>query len=443
MKSKIKKITFGLLLAFGASTSANAVTVFDPTNNGLLMAQAGILQAIVGSTGTSATATTATSAQLKSLSAYLMGVNASGGGIIANLQSMNVKLGNIISDMSENHKNGILIKDKMDSLNRRKGQILKTLPNTTACENMSTASGRGGASSKSQDMANGMKDETGEYIDSEKPNINNLEEKIATKETYKVCTEEDVKSQRAGCKEVGEYSAADKRASSLLTPPIKDSDNKAGIVPNETYEAEQLSIALKTLLNLVITVPEAEVNDPNQTNTNSGMLYTVNRDAFLTRLDTAVNGITNILSSKAAGNLVIGGGKATEVELDKMAAIAQKTWVSNENKSKWEQLNPNKKFPTYPSERERLKFEIDKRYADTTEDSWQQQVNNFTEDELSREIAQMQAIELKLNDVLMKRMDDNNLILAALLANSLDPVSRSNLKALKSGIQRAVPESNK
>lgn len=439
MKIKMKKNILGMLLAsvFGIST-ANATTVFDPTNNQILINQGAILTTIATATTASAASTAATDAQLKALSLYLMGVNTSGGGVIANLQSMNVKLGNIISDMSENYKNSILIKDKMDSLNRRKGQILKTLPNSTACEQMSTASGRGGASAKSKDMASGLNTETNSYIDSDKRNITNIEEKIVTKEVYSVCTEDDVKSKRANCTKVGDYPAADKRASSLITPPIKESENKSGVVANETYEAEQIQIALKTLLNLVITIPQSEIADQNQSNSNAGMLFSVNRDAFLTRLNSAVNGISNILASKAASNLILGDGKTTEIKLDKLASIAHEVWNSSENKAKWEELNPNKKFPKFPSERERLKFEIDKRYADTSPESWQEKINNFTEDELGREIAQMQVIELKLNDMLMKKMDDNNLILASLLAHSLDPVTTSDLESIKQNVQRNI-----
>lgn len=441
-KNKLFIMISGLLLCLSSQAyAAKCYIVWDPHRFAALNTNNGILKTIAKSTTSEASSNASINGTLGSLSFYLKGgpVDA-GNGVISYLMAANIKLGNIISSNNEieRMKNSNL--DVNNTKERVKDMILKTTGNSTACENMSLASYGSGLSSKSKNIALNTEKETMSYLDTTDKNLQSIEQKIVTKSDFEVCTENDVKTKKANCTKIGKYPAADKKITSLINPVLSENDIKAGKLSNDTFTAEQYKVALKTVTNMFSTVPTSDIGDQNQSNSNIGMQYSVYRDAYITRLSSGVNFVSRLMANRASGDIIVHNSDISVGTSNTASGIGQDAWTKQE--AKWKEINPKKEFPKYPSIVEFQKYEIDRRYVDMGADSWQENLNNQTSIESTREQALMMAMKLNQLYRMIESEDDKTLMLSSLLINNLDPTTQSSLENLKSGVLSTISSTN-
>lgn len=439
--SKIFIMIGGLFLISSQAYAVKCYIVWDPDRFKQLNRNNTLLGDIVKNTALEASNNTNISSNLLLLSNYIKGGPADiGNGVISQLVAANLKLANIISSNKELDKMKNENLDNSNTKERVKDMLLKTLPNRTACENMSLGSYNSGLSSKSKNIAVNTEKETMNFIDTTDEVLKNLEQKVATKNTFDVCTEEDFKNKRAGCEKVGKYPAADKRASSITSPVLSKEELASGKLSNDTFTSEQYNVAMKTVTNMFSTVPVSEVQDKNQTNSTSGLNYSVERDAYITRLSSGVNFATKLMASRAGGDIMVNSSDVNVGVKTILSQIGHDAWMKNE--AKWKELNPNKNFPKYPSIVEFQKYEIDRRYTDMGEDSWQEELNNQTQIEATREQALMMAMKLNQLYRMIESEDHKTLMLSSLLVNDLDPTNKAKLDSLKSGVLAGIASNN-
>ncbi len=377
------------------------------------------------------------------LDPYLMGFT-SGNGLIETLVSMNDKLAQATITANENQKNQVMSNAQQAIQEQRMKNILKRMPSANACEEVTAAGGRGSAGSGTSAAKQALSDSSVEIFTKAQGPREEGYKNTKGRVDLKVCSEEDVNYKRGGCSTIGKYPDKDKSATSLTTPPLSENDGKSGKVPNQSYDKEQLKIAEAVKRNVIGNLPVEPINDPELENTQEGREFLSAFSSFTARSTAGTNAMDSILAIKKSSDVDVnsrGANIGSNLGSNKDAKLA---WSDPSVEIKYKTLFPNAEFPKKPSEWEMLRYEVYSRYADTTgPDAWQIKISNADEKESLREIARMQAIQLRLTMIQIERQEDANIIAAAQMGAELQPVSKSTLVTLRANAINAAQGSNK
>ena len=157
----------------------------------------GITCALCFSTFYANTASAAWPVTNYTLDPYLMGFT-SGNGLIETLVSMNDKLAQATITANENQKNQSLSNANQAIQEQRMQNALKRTPSANACEEVTSAGGRGSAGSNTSSAKEALSESSVEmFTKAEGPReegYKNTKGRVA----IEVCSEEDVKYKRGG-----------------------------------------------------------------------------------------------------------------------------------------------------------------------------------------------------------------------------------------------------
>ncbi len=375
------------------------------------------------------------------LDPYLMGFT-TGNGLIETLVSMNDKLAQATITSNENAKNQVMNSANADIQKQRMENGLKRIPSANACAEVTSAGGRGAAGSGTKASKEELSQNSLTALTEAKDALVEAKKNILTRPSINVCSKGDVLVGRGGCSSEGQYPDKDKSAAVLLSPPVSREDAAAGIVANESYDAQQLQVAEAAKRNLTVNVPVEQLNDKNLENTTEGRDFLSAFAAFADRSTAGSNAIDSILAIKKSSNVAINSRGANIGSNLTSSKGAETAWKDQVVRDKYKVLFPNAKFPENPSEWEMLRYEIYSRYADTTgSDAWQVKISTATTEESLREIARMMAIQLRMSMIQIQRQEEGNVIGAADLNQGLDPVTKGSLKTLRGNAEKATQAS--
>lgn len=94
----------------------------------------------------------------------------------------------------------------------------------------------------------------------------------------------------------------------------------------------------------------------------------------------------------------------------------------------YSRIFPGMKLPDQPSDAEVMRFEVVRRFADFGPDSWYQKLlDDDDETNQVRELNSTQAVALYLNWQIHNRLEENNAIQAAILAQLVNPVTKADM----------------
>ncbi|WP_407579548.1 hypothetical protein [Citrobacter koseri] len=377
------------------------------------------------------------------LDPYLMGFT-SGNGLIETLVSMNDKLAQATITANENQKNAVVSNATQAIQEQRMKNILNRMPDSNACEEITSAGGRGSAGSNTSSAKEALSEDSVAMFTSADTGVNEAKKNIMGRVSIDVCSEDDVKYNRGGCSSIGAYPDKDKSATSLTTPPLSKSDINQNKVANQSYDVNQMKVADAAKRNVIGNLPPEPVKDKNLENTIKGREYLSAFSSFVARSTAGTNAIDSILAMKKAGDVSVNSRGANIGSGLGSTVGANLAWTDASVQAKYATLFPGAEFPPKPSEWEMLRYEIYSRYADTTgADAWQVKISSADEKEALREIARMQAIQLRLTMLQVERQEDANIIAAAALGQQLQPVTRDMLVNYKSNTTKvAEPSSN-
>lgn len=375
------------------------------------------------------------------LDPYLMGFT-TGNGLIETLVSMNDKLAQATITSNENAKNQVMNSANADIQKQRMENGLKRIPSANACAEVTSAGGRGAAGSGTKASKEELSQNSLTALTEAKDALVEAKKNILTRPSIDVCSKGDISVGRGGCSSEGQYPDKDKSAAVLLSPPVSRDDAAAGIVANESYDAQQLQVAEAAKRNLTVNVPVEQLNDKNLENTTEGRDFLSAFAAFADRSTAGSNAIDSILAIKKSSNVAINSRGANIGSNLTSSKGAETAWKDRVVRDKYKVLFPNAKFPENPSEWEMLRYEIYSRYADTTgNDAWQVKISTATTEESLREIARMMAIQLRMSMIQIQRQEEGNVIGAADLNQGLDPVTKGSLKTLRGNAEKATQAS--
>ena len=375
------------------------------------------------------------------LTPYLMGASpqSMGNGIIETLVSMNDKLAQATITANGNQKNAVVSNASQAIQEQRMKNILNRIPDANACEEVTSAGGRGAAGSNTSSAKEALSENSVKMFTQANTGINEAKKNIMGRVSISVCSEDDVKYNRGGCNTIGQYPDKDKSASSLTTPPLSKSDALSNKVSNQSYSVEQIEVAEAAKRNLIGNLPVEPLKNKGLEDTTEGREYLSAFSSFVSRSTAGTNAIDSVLAMKKASNVSVNSRGAKIGSTLGSTQGANLAWSDASVKNKYATLFPGTTFPDNPSEWAMLRYEIYSRYADTTgADAWQVKISSADEKETAHEQARMQALDLRLQMLQIERTEDTNILLAALLGQQLQPVDKQMLNNLKTNATRAT-----
>ncbi|MDJ7049506.1 hypothetical protein LEC33_25525 [Salmonella enterica] len=375
------------------------------------------------------------------LDPYLMGFT-SGNGLIETLVSMNDKLAQATITANENQKNAVVSNANQAIQEQRMKNMLSRLPDVNACEEVTSAGGRGSAGANTSSAKDALVESSVKMFTMADTERNEAKKNILGRVSIDVCSEQDVKFNRGGCSSIGQYPDRDKSASSLTTPPLSTSDANANKVPNQSYDVNQMKVANAAKRNLIGNLPVEPLNNKGLEDTSEGREYLSAFSTFVSRATAGTNAIDSILAMKKSGDVSV-NSRGMNIGSNLGSTVgASLAWNDASVKAKYATLLPGATFPKKPSEWEMLRYEIYSRYADTTgSDAWQVKISSADERETAHEQARMQALDLRLQMLQIERTEDTNILLAALLSQQLQPVDKQMLNNLKANATKSTQAS--
>lgn len=225
------------------------------------------------------------------LTPYLMGASpqSMGNGIIETLVSMNDKLAQATITANENQKNAVVSNASQAIQEQRMKNILNRIPDANACEEVTSAGGRGAAGSNTSSAKEALSENSVKMFTQANTGINEAKKNIMGRVSISVCSEDDVKYNRGGCNTIGQYPDKDKSASSLTTPPLSKSDALSNKVSNQSYSVEQIEVAEAAKRNLIGNLPVEPLKNKGLEDTTEGREYLSAFSSFVSRSTAGTN----------------------------------------------------------------------------------------------------------------------------------------------------------
>lgn len=402
MSKKIGLLSVGLLgalafmpqkaLAFACANCVNEISYQA------LQGTANVeLAAINASSATTASQTTLTHTYLTT------GVTGGPGGVVALLSNINAKLGK--TNMAENQSvenqdmaNRQLVYDqKMMEIRTSKIATQSSLQD--ACVQATQGHGGSGGGRTTARAASKYGGKTGERYDDTRPAIQALIDTVDKKGELGVCSANDVANKMPGCAGgAGDRPNGDREATSLFNGG--DVNNFSG-----TLDEKGTKIGLAYVSKILPNPPDKLTNDEAK-KSQAGIVYMMNYDKFVARLSSYKIALNSILAFR------------TEMDKDAGANEFLKTWGSSQGE--YEEIFGGGSFKATPSENDLIRFHVMRDYQGPTELAKQA---NMDDNALLKKLVQEQALNNRLQYEVLKRLEEQNIILSTMGAQTMEPLN--------------------
>lgn len=350
------------------------------------------------------------------LMSYLMGTTTGGNGLVEGITSMNTKLGFLVSATKQDPANSDLAARArmMDEIQLKDKQ--STFQDSNACSEATFGALKGGASAAARDMHQALTMYDMDKIKSAKREITQLQEVLNNRSKKGYCTQSESTNGVGTCSGgPGPLENADVTSLSLFSPASGKTAKR-----NETLETQEENQAAQDYKeNLVGVVPPAL--DDEKTKTEGGVKYAALQNIYASRVSALLDSLNKISSLRKAPDKNNNFGSRIYLG-DK-----EKAWADQE--TTWKVVFPGTPFPKSPSEKDTLNYDVFSRYADVSPKGWQNTIGAKDEKDIAAEMARMTALQLRLNLLSIEQQEKTNLLLSALLAQSLNPVTADSLSA--------------
>lgn len=275
---------------------------------------------------------------------------------------------------------------------------------TPGCEAVGASMTAGGAAAASRDSDNSTRAKIEDRMTNNRNPLAVQADLVAQRALF--CSQYDVDNKRPGCSSVGALPNADIDSNSLTTGAV----NKAHPSPtNHTFTADQELAATAYIQNVLpLQAPQPQGAAMNTAAGKQAMIEFQRYNARWSPISESLSAI-----------------KAMDAKLPK----APKEWNDGTHTGAYGdngRIFPGMLFPAAPSEREVLYYQTYEAYQDPKKSGdWE----NMTGDALVREQLHLQALQARLQLLTVERTEEQNKLLAALLADRLDPVNIQTVKS--------------
>ena len=367
-------------------------------------------------------------AQLRSTDTYLQGGYNAGNGLLPLLSSINEKLGK--SNSADGEQGSIDDTAARSRIYEQKMIDLKADATPTqadfkrACvaisSRMTSAQGHGAArgSADAFRAARVAAIDREERLKAPGTPTQKLGDLARDRNSNGFCAKEDMANGFPGCDGEGSLPNADIRASSLIVGASATPSDPS----NGSLNAQQQAAARAYITNTAAMPPN--IPDPAVLEKSGGKVYLTTLNRFAARQAASGDAMSNILASHEQMPLTVNG----QAEVGGVL----KDWALRQGD--WQDIFGNKlAFPTNPSERDLLRYEVYRYYSSGEyQVSLQQAANERGLSGLAREQLTQTALTNRLLFQLLQRQEDSNIILSQLLNQQMDPLTTQGMNAAAS-----------
>ena len=367
-------------------------------------------------------------AQLRSTDTYLQGGYNAGNGLLPLLSSINEKLGK--SNSADGEQGSIDDTAARSRIYEQKMIDLKAAATPTQAEfksacvaissRMTSAQGHGAARG-SADAFRAAREEALDREDrlkSQATPTQKLADVARDRNDNGFCDKADMVNGFPGCRGEGDLPNADIRSSSLTVGASASPSDPS----NGSLNAKQVAAARAYIVNTSAMPPN--IPDPAVLEKGGGKIYLASLNRFAARQAASGDAQSNILASHKSMPFTVNG------QAEK-GGIAQ-DWA--QRKGDWQNIFANKlAFPTDPSERDMLRYEVYRYY---TSADYQVFLQKTADDRglsgLAREQLTQTALTNRLLFQLLQRQEDANVLLSQLLNQDMEPLTTQGLNTAAS-----------
>lgn len=334
------------------------------------------------------------------------------GGLIGKLNAINEKLGrlNSYNDEAISSEDMAARQRMFDDYQREIRAERLALPSdiSRACVQASRAATRAATNRGSGGGARLAREAAVERLTDTRPQVQNLIDAAINKADLGTCSQSDYDLRRAGCQGgKGDRPNADILASSLFD------GGKTGPQSNLSIDEQGFKIGQQVISNIA-PLKAATPQTAEQMQSEQAKEYELQAMRYNARAATVSDSLADILGFGVAMDVPGLGIPAAQI------ALVRQTWGAEGNKDKYEEMFGPGTFPAMPSEREMLRFEVFESYASVTSE---QEGVAVKDDEIARKTMELAAINARINFALLERMEKQNALLAAMLAQQMDPLT--------------------
>ena len=427
-----KQINFRLVLssavmaALLGSTSAQAqIPVTDVAANAQLTVANSNLVTLNASVNTQLTTT---NTQLTTLNNYLQ-TGYTGNGLIPLLSAINEKLGKSNSNDQQAESNANMaqrdlvyeqemLKLKMGATPTQSEFLracVEITSRTTTVQGHGAARGASDAFRQQRQLAT----ENEQYLTTPETPAAKVGSRVVNRGSSGYCSSQDIKNSAPGCANgsVGAMPNADLRSSSLTQGATTATTDPT----NGSLTAAQADAARAYIRNVLPEAPT--MPSPKYLETNRGKLFLASLNRYVARQAAGRDGLNSILASHEAIGVTANGSSETSGMLT--------DWRNKE--TMWGRVfGPQLKFPQNPSERDLLRLEVFQVFADPKyKTDISTRINNDARGtaEAAKEQIRLMGIQNRIMFQMLERQEQANTMLASILANQQDPLTKQTLDA--------------
>lgn len=285
-----------------------------------------------------------------------------------------------------------------DKLSRRDALAAVAGQDTPGCDAVTAALASSGARHKSGDDDNAQRLKSEDRMTNNRTGLSNLADLVSQRATF--CSKNDVTNKRPGCTQVGALPNADIDSKSLSMGAI---DKGHPTPTNYTFTTAQKEAAAAYITN-VLPIP-GEQPQGAAALTQAGRQAMVAFQRYNARMSPVVEALSSMKSMRTAMD------------------TAPDKW--SDNAAAYQQIF-GQAMPPKPSEMEILSFQVYNAYQGAQKNADWSSADSVT---LQREQLRMSALQARLQLLAIQRQEEQIKLLAVLVADRLDPVNASTLKA--------------
>lgn len=360
--------------------------------------------------------------QLTTTHTYLStGMGGSPGGVVALLGGINERLGMVTNANDEAVENDDLAArqriydEKM--MDVRGSRIPKPSNVRRACVQSTAATGRAGAARGSGGASRAAAGAAHSRYDDNRSEIQALADSGANRRELSTCSANDVAEKRPGCQGAGagERPSADLKISTLTDGGKPDA-------PNVSVDEKGFKIGTQLITNIAPTPPNKPTSDAEKAS-QSGIVYMLNYNRYVARANASADALAQILGFSTAMDV-----EGASIGKDQAAPFLR-TWSAQQ--SNYEQMFGPGSFPSTPSERDLVRYNTFKHYASVQD---QDKLASMPPEEVARVQLEVSATNAYLNYLILERLEKQNAVLAAMLAQDMEPLTADGMRAARANI---------
>lgn len=342
------------------------------------------------------------------------GVVTDNGGVISLLNQIESDLSHLSSQNTNLSQSASDAQNLRDKFGLQDQSTISRRPDANAYYSASNAASGGAATSSTGGSSTSAQNSSRSDVLNAQAGDLQTKDVVYSRQENGFCSDDDVKYRRGNCSSVGLYPKADVDGGGLDGAPLTADEVASNLPRRDVYTADEAEKTRSLVKNATTNLPVEEIKDVKKANTPAGAYF------------------GSLLATYQAKSLL-----AQSADTDQIAMKTEIKNLTSEQSTTWSNLSSSWKTwfgidaPAKPSEWALIKGQVYSRYADP---QWQQKTGSMSVEDAVRELVRQEALNGKMQTVMIELLMKNNQLQAASLGNAIQPVTYDSLTQARKAV---------